>query len=80
MGVQVGGYGVPFVNLASDLVSGQTQTDLGVQFGKNVYPGDSTCRWSSMHAIWHEMSANALLEIVMLADYANYVMKKSVKN
>ncbi len=35
----------------------------------NVYPGDNYCKTYSPHAIWHEESANGLLEILFLSDY-----------
>jgi hypothetical protein len=37
----------------------------------NLYPGDAHCRTHSPHALWHEESANGLLEIVFLADYVH---------
>jgi len=42
----------------------------------DVYPGDDKCRGYSPHALWHEESANGLLEIALLADYFNGVVMK----
>lgn len=44
VGIWLGGYTVALVNIIADTISGQTQTDLGVQLAWNVYPGDSKCR------------------------------------
>lgn len=73
-----GGFSIWFVNMISDNVSDMYQTDLGVQFGVDVYPGDSTCRSSYDHPIFHEMNANGLLELVMVADAVNEVIRKGM--
>lgn len=75
--ISLGGHSIWLVNMIADTISDLPQTDVGVQFGQGVYPGDSTCRYEQGHSIWHEMSANGLLEIVMLVDYVNYAIKKS---
>jgi hypothetical protein len=43
---------------------------------KNLYPGDAHCRTHSPHALWHEESANGLLEIVFVADYIHSIISK----
>lgn len=68
---------MPYWNEVSTKISGFAQTDEAVVNAKNVYPGDSQCRGSSPHALWHEESANGLLEIVFLADYMNLLLSKS---
>lgn len=67
-----------FINMMSDVVSDQYQTDLGVQFGSNVYPGDSKCRFEQPHSIYNELMANGLLELAMLVDLFNDVVSKSI--
>jgi len=62
----------------STRISRIPQTDQNVVDSKNVYPGDTMCRGYSPHALWHEESANGLLEIVWLGDYMNKILK-SVK-
>jgi hypothetical protein len=59
------------VNLACNAITGFTQTSPDVTFGRNLYPGQHTCRTTSPHALWHESSANGLLELTMLADTLN---------
>jgi len=41
----------------------------------NVYPGDMKCRLQSPHALWHEESANGLLEVIFLGDKMNQIFK-----
>ena len=68
---------MPYWNSASTKLSGFAQTDEDVVKAGNVYPGASLCRGTSPHALWHEESANGLLEIVFLADYINHLLKES---
>jgi len=49
---------------------------MNVVNSKNVYPGDDKCRGTSPHALWHEESANGLLEIVFLADTVAGLLQK----
>jgi hypothetical protein len=49
---------------------------MNVVNSKNVYPGDDQCRGYSPHSLWHEESANGLLEIVFLADFMNKILSK----
>ena len=61
--------------LASD-ISGVPQLDEYINESSDVYPGDFKCRGYSPHALWHEESANGLLELALLADYINGVIIK----
>jgi len=73
---EIGGLLLPAWNkLASD-ISGVPQLDDNVTQSIDVYPGDFKCRGYSPHALWHEESANGLLEIALLADYFNGVVAK----
>ena len=65
---------LPDVNELASKISGVPQTDVNVNTSKNVYPGDAQCRGYSPHALWHEASANGLLEIVFLCDYINKIL------
>jgi hypothetical protein len=65
---------LPDVNDLANKISGVPQTDVNVNTSKNVYPGDAQCRGYSPHALWHEASANGLLEIVFLCDYVNKIL------
>mgnify|MGYP006117485617 CR=1 FL=1 len=68
---------MPKFNAWADSISGFKPTSEAVRNAKNVYPGDSYCRLHQAHAIWHEESANGLLDIVFLADYINHVLSKA---
>ena len=46
---------------------------------EDVYPGDTYCRAHQAHAIWHEQSANALLDVVLLADHINSILSKATQ-
>jgi len=61
----------------STRISQIPQTDENVVKSKNVYPGDEQCRGYSPHALWHEESANGLLEIVFLGDFMNKILSKT---
>lgn len=74
---KLGAWFMPYWNGISTKLSGFAQTDEAVVNSQNVYPGDSQCRGTSPHALWHEESANGLLEIVFLADYINHLLTKS---
>ena len=67
---------LPHWNAFSTKISGFAQTDDAVVTATNVYPGDSFCQGYSPHAIWHEESANGLLELVFMADAVNHVLEK----
>jgi len=69
---------MPHWNALSTQISGFAETDDDVVKAKNVYPGAAHCRSHSPHALWHEESANGLLEIVFLADYAHGVISKKM--
>jgi len=69
---------MPHWNALSTQVSGFSETDDAVVNAKNLYPGDAHCRAHSPHALWHEESANGLLEIVFMADYAHSVITKKM--
>lgn len=49
-------------------LSGFPQTDPYVKNSVNLYPGHSQCKTHSPHALWHEESANGLLEIALVGD------------
>lgn len=78
IGSITGGFDIWLVNYIGDNFSDMYQTDLGVQFGSGVYPGDSVCRSTQNQSIFHEMHAIGLLELVMVADQFNNIIKKNL--
>ena len=72
--ISIGGALLPDVNAFANSLSGFPQTDSAVNDSFGVYPGDTHCRHYSPHAIWHEESANGLLEIVFLTDAINGIL------
>jgi len=74
---EVGAMFLPYWNAMSAEISGIPQTDAAVNHAKRgVYPGDMKCRGRSPHALWHEESANGLLEIAFVADFAYQILNK----
>ena len=69
---------MPHYNALSTQISGFPETDDAVTNAKNLYPGDSKCRSHSPHALWHEESANGLLEIVFTADFVHGLITKKM--
>jgi len=67
----------PDINELSTRISQLPQTDQNVVNSKNVYPGDDKCRGYSPHSLWHEESANGLLEIVFIGDLMNKILTKT---
>jgi len=56
-------------------LSGYVQTDDDVKNGTNLYPGQAQCKTHSPHALWHEESANGLLEIALVGDTVHRLTK-----
>ena len=72
----IGALLLPTWNKLASEISGVPQLDDFINQSMDVYPGDDKCRGYSPHALWHEESANGLLEIALLADYFNGVVIK----
>lgn len=64
-------YATPLVDKLGSAISGVPQTDIDVVKSRNVYPGEHECNLKEAHSIWHEVSANGLVEIIFLTDYVN---------
>jgi hypothetical protein len=64
-------------NRMSSDISGFPQTDDAVITSIDLYPGVEYCRSYSPHALWHEESANGLLEIVFLCDNVNKILGRN---
>jgi hypothetical protein len=54
----------PYINSFANSLTSFPQTDVDVDNLKNNYPGDDFCRYETPHSLWHEQSANGLLELV----------------
>ena len=74
--INVGGYAVSIVNGFADSLTGFKQTDYNVNESTNLYPGQSFCKHDQGHSIWHEVSANGLLDLVYLCDHMNMLVMK----
>jgi hypothetical protein len=77
---QLGAWAMPYWNGASAKISGIPQTDAAVNNAVKVYPGDQKCRGTSPHALWHEESANGLLEIAFVSDFAHRILNKKIED
>lgn len=69
---------MPLWNEVADRIAGTTNSDANVRMARNVYPGDAACRAYSPHALWHEQSANGLLDIVYVGDFMNSIIEQSL--
>lgn len=78
VGLRLGAGFLPLWNEVADRIGGFHNPDSNVRLSKDVYPGDSYCRTWSPHSLWHEQSANGLLELIYFGDYVNYVIKQSM--
>lgn len=59
---------VPIVTSFFNFLTKFKHVDDNFQSFKGMFPGDEACRATQPHAKWHELSANALLDMVYLAD------------
>ena len=65
----LGGEMCKYVNMLGNALTGFKRSDKDFQACVNVYPGDAACRvGSSPHTKWHEQSANALVDLMLLSD------------
>lgn len=67
--IQIGGHMISVINYIADVLTMFPQTDENVNKSEDLYPGQATCKYQQGHSIWHEMSANGLLDLVYLCDY-----------
>jgi hypothetical protein len=46
----------------------------------NVYPGDAKCRAEQPHSIWHEQSGNGLVDLALVANYADQIFRNPTED
>lgn len=73
--IKWGGKHVHVINSLADSLTGFAQTDGNVNMSQNVYPGADICNYEQGHSIWHEVSANGLLDLVYFSDFINGLFK-----
>ena len=73
-GLRIGSALMPWINARADALSGFVPSEKAIREAEDVYPGDSYCRTHQAHALWHEESANGLLDVILLADHINFVL------
>lgn len=44
-----------------------------------MYPGHSFCKYDMTHSLWHEVSANALPDLIFMCDNMNRIVMKYIK-
>jgi hypothetical protein len=72
MGKFIGGTSIPYMNAVADWFTRFPQTDSDVNKSTiYVYPGQGFCKINEAHAVWHEVSANGLLDLVYVCDLVN---------
>jgi len=73
--ISLGGHSIQNINGIADDFTGFEQSDWNTVHSKNLYPGQDTCKYQQGHSVWHEVSANGLLDLVYLCDYVNKQIK-----
>lgn len=70
--IKLGGHSISLINHIADILTGFKQTDKEVNWSESsLYPGQGQCRLQEPHSIWHEVSANGLLDLIYLCDFIN---------
>ena len=68
--LHVGAAITPYVMAFGSKIDGIEQTSDYMVRGEDVYPGWRHCNVKSDHALWHQISADALTDLVLVVDYA----------
>merc|ERR1712084_45121 len=69
----------PYVYKVADALSGFYEHDEELNNTGKVFPGDKFCRVDSPHALWHEVSANGLMNFAYLANHVNGLARAYTK-
>lgn len=69
----------PYVYRVADALSGFYEQDHELNTVGKVFPGDKFCRIDSPHALWHEISANGLMNFAYLANHVNGLSRHYTK-
>ena len=72
----VGSKLLPAVNGFANVLTGfkRKSTDPNFQKSRNVYPGAHKCNSKHPHSLWHESSANGLVDIIFLSNEVREIM------
>lgn len=76
--ILIGGSLIPYLNGIADSLTGFQQTDANVNESQFVYPGQAKCKHDQGHSIWHEVSANGLLDLMFFCDHMSQLIDKYV--
>jgi hypothetical protein len=68
----------PVFNAIANDITGFTHVDLEFQQSIDVYPGDAKCRAEQPHSIWHEQSGNGLVDMALVAQFADQMLRNPV--
>jgi len=66
--IKVGGLLQPYVNSLSSTYSWLPVLSPNLARGSNIYPGESWCKRSQSHSLWHAQSAAGLLDYFLVSD------------
>lgn len=67
-GLTVGEYITPAINLVASLIDQVENTESDVKWGTELYPGARYCNTKSPHSLWHQQSADALIDLILVLD------------
>lgn len=74
--IRLGGHMIPAVYWIVDSMTGFKQTDKHVNYSYDLYPGQSYCKMHQAHSVWHEVEANAFLDLIYLCDHTNKLVQR----
>jgi len=68
LAVQIGATFQPILNTKTNLPSSLPDLSPRLSSGQGLYPGDTWCRTSQPHSLWHAQSAAGLIDFFLLVD------------
>ena len=71
---RLGAWKTPMVNFVLELFTGNTNPIQNAYNGEEEYPGAKFCNRDSPHALWHQLSADALVDLFVAVDYGSSVL------
>lgn len=73
--IHIGAELIPGLYVVADWLTGFEQTDSNVNNSVHVYPGQHVCKNEQGHSLWHEVSANGLMDLVYICDFTAGLFK-----
>jgi hypothetical protein len=65
----------PVLNALANEITGFQHVDMEFQQSIDVYPADAKCRAEQPHSIWHEQSGNGLVDMALVSQFADSILR-----